>query len=360
MEEDDGTPLELDMDGDTNVGVWPRYHLPVASLRIVMEARQTVTLPPNAGSTLRGAFGQALRRLTCLAQEGGIPCEACVENRAAMAENRPTRCAYGYLFDTPRPSGSPLLERQQEVPHPYVIRPVSGRGGTYDTGDLFAFEVQLIGPGLACATTVVQACALMGQRGLGHGHGRAELREVWEQEPFGTLRRSIIDPLDARSYGIIGGWEELIARAASLPGDRLAMCFLTPTRLTRDGSAVTVPDFATVVRSVCRRLTLLALFHEGEAPSAFFAMLARAAEQVRLVSWSGAWQDWERYSSRQGRRMTFGGIVGTAVYAGPIAPFLPYLVCGEALHVGKACTFGGGWYSLDWPESIARTHDEPD
>jgi len=84
---------------------------------------------------------------------------------------------------------------------------------------------------------------------------------------------------------------------------------------------------------------------------------------VRLAEARTGWVDWERYSRRQRQRMNLGGLVGQATYEGDastglstgastelstgLRPFLPLLVLGELVHVGKACVFGNGWYELE-------------
>jgi len=342
-------PSHFDASLGVMAGEHPLFDLPVASLRIVAEADRTVTLPRYAGSTLRGAFGHALKRLTCRHQLGGTVCEGCVENQVAVQNDEATRCVYGYLFDTHRPAHSPLLEHQREVPHPYVLRPVRGQGTSTTTDQPLIFEVQLCGYALDCVREVIAACVKLCRGGLGQGQGTSEVREVWECAPFVEARRLAPFTLDGGSLCLAGGWAQAVAAAANLPDNRLAAQFVTPTWLTRAGAPVDVPDFATLIRAVLRRLTLLGLFHGADVPEAHFRRLAKEAEGVRLVSWQGGWQDWYRYSSRQGRRMRFGGVIGRAVYAGSLGPFLPYLIYGQALHVGKACSFGGGWYYLSDP-----------
>ena len=44
--------------------------------------------------------------------------------------------------------------------------------------------------------------------------------------------------------------------------------------------------------------------------------------------------------------MTLGGFVGEAEYVGELGPFLPLTLLGSLVHVGKACTFGHGWYEV--------------
>ena len=341
------------------------YNLPVASLRFEATAEEDMTLPPYIGSALRGAFGHALKEVACLYKDRGAPCENCVENREALAEGRTTRCVYGFIFETPRPPGATVHERQREVPHPYVIRPAGlgdrGQGAdrdsetigdgrrVYAAGARIAFEVQLFGRGIDHVGPVVEASVRMARHGLGVGRWAAEVREVRELEPFGSGNCTLPFQLDRSTLGLVGGWDDAVSRAQALSPGMVALQFLTPTHLVRDHYAVRVPTFPVLARALLRRLTALALFHggaDGEVTGDYFARLARQAEVVRLVSWQGDWREWERYSTRQDRRMTFGGVVGTAVYEGNVAEFLPYLVYGQAAHVGKQSTFGAGRYRI--------------
>jgi hypothetical protein len=74
--------------------------------------------------------------------------------------------------------------------------------------------------------------------------------------------------------------------------------------------------------------------------------LIEEATNVKLVKDETRWEEWARYSTRQGRRMEWGGITGEATYEGGLAPFWPFLVFGQWTHVGKGCTFGLGQYRL--------------
>jgi CRISPR/Cas system endoribonuclease Cas6 (RAMP superfamily) len=56
------------------------------------------------------------------------------------------------------------------------------------------------------------------------------------------------------------------------------------------------------------------------------------------------WTRWQRYSSRQGRRMEWEGILGRATYEGDLAPFWKFLAFGQFVHVGHGATFGLGKY----------------
>jgi hypothetical protein len=60
------------------------------------------------------------------------------------------------------------------------------------------------------------------------------------------------------------------------------------------------------------------------------------------------WKDWTRFSSRQDREMTLGGVIGEWTLSGDLGELLPWFWLGQWLHVGKNATMGMGRYSLTW------------
>jgi hypothetical protein len=93
----------------------------------------------------------------------------------------------------------------------------------------------------------------------------------------------------------------------------------------------------------------MARFHCGAPLDVDFRGLIEQAGRVRLLEELTSETRWQRFSSRQRRRMEWDGILGTAAYEGEIAPFWPYLVFGQWTHVGKGATFGLGGYRLELP-----------
>jgi hypothetical protein len=208
-------------------------------------------------------------------------------------------------------------------------------------GDVFEFRVHLLGSGIEHLGVVTDAVALLGQQGLGAGRGTAVLSSIWEQSPLGAERL----PLSAHAkLGLTVGCEEVRTIARTLPSQSIAVNFVTPTHIERDGAPVQRPGFGNLVRALFGRIALL---HGPDVWSPQNAELVHRAANVRLLSWCGEWQSWNRYSSRQDRHLLQDGLVGTARYEGDLEPYLPYLVFGQAIHIGKACTFGQGQYSLE-------------
>ncbi len=70
--------------------------------------------------------------------------------------------------------------------------------------------------------------------------------------------------------------------------------------------------------------------------------LVAGAERVRVADSRTRWLDWQRYSNRQGAKMSIGGVVGEIDLEGDLAPFSALLRAAEVFHVGKGATFGLG------------------
>jgi hypothetical protein len=96
-----------------------------------------------------------------------------------------------------------------------------------------------------------------------------------------------------------------------------------------------------LLASLVRRASLLLHSHAGRA----FTVDTRALrpppafvdDQRRLQ-----WRDWRRFSARQGREMTLGGLLGQWVIEGELDEVMPWLWLGQFVHAGKNATFGLG------------------
>jgi CRISPR/Cas system endoribonuclease Cas6 (RAMP superfamily) len=306
--------------------------LAVAVYRLTFVARERLDLPAYLGSTLRGAFGRAFRAVACPAPPG----ERCPVR---------TECPYHSIFESSPPPGSTALRTHDEIPRPFVIAPewrpddAEGSRNIFNPGGEFSFGLSLIGRARDFFPYFVVAFREMDR--LGRGRRAVELARIEADDPRGD-RRVIYD---AAENVVRGAAEPLTlddcARIAPPPG-RFAIEFVTQTRLKHEGGWARAPRFEIVFRRLLGRLSSMARFHCGAPLDLDFKAMIEAARAVRMVRNDTRWVRWERYSSRQDRRMQWDGLVGTAVYDGPAAPFWPYLKFGEHIHVGHAATFGLG------------------
>jgi hypothetical protein len=101
-----------------------------------------------------------------------------------------------------------------------------------------------------------------------------------------------------------------------------------------------------LIRAILRRVSSLYYFHCGEQWQADYRGIIAQAQEVKTTRAQTQWVEWERYSARQDKKIELGGFVGEASYAGEVESFLPLLLTGQLVHVGKACVFGNGKYEL--------------
>ena len=317
----------------------------MAKYRFTLEALEELLLPPYKGSTLRGGFGHVFKRTVCF-QKNVQTCDTCLLRN---------HCPYGYLFETSPPPDTEVLRSYSDVPLPFVIEPPLDRRTRYPPGDLLDFGLVLVGRAINYLPYFIVVFQELGKVGLGWGRGKYALREVVAVHPLDGAEETIYSAADGvvcdRDLSV--GWEEIKAQGSKLnvqpPASKVTVNFLTPTRIKHQGEYVERPEFHVLIRAILRRVSSLSYFHCGERWEADYRGMIEAARGVRLAEARTGWVDWERYSRRQGQRMNLGGFVGQATYEGVLEPFLPLLVLGQLVHVGKACVFGNGWYVVLGP-----------
>jgi hypothetical protein len=140
--------------------------------------------------------------------------------------------------------------------------------------------------------------------------------------------------------------------------DQLEVEFLTPLAIKSGNVLVRRPQeltFTLLLRAVIRRLYDLATAVCGyrDAKPDFTPLLTPAAAVERTRT-DLRWVDFRRFSSCQQSFMDFGGLVGRVGFHGEITPFLPYLLLGSELHIGRHTSFGFGRFRCCFREESSR------
>ena len=312
--------------------------LRIARYRFDLEAVDPLQLPAYKGSTLRGGFGHAFKKMVC-AQADPHTCQPC------MLANR---CPYGYIFESTAPEGSMVFHDLRDVPIPFLIEPDADRKTSYQPGDRLSFTVMLFGQAIAYVPYFILAYQELGRMGIGQSRGRYVLQRLLAQQPWSQAQALVYDGVDVHTGTDLSvAATELTERVASLSEDRVTLRFVTPTRIKHQGAYVRNIEFHVLIRTLLRRISSLAYFHGGEPWTPDIHALIASAERIRTVGYSLQWVDWDRFSGRQQQRIDLGGFVGEGTYTGELEPFLPLLLMGELIHVGKATVFGHGQYWID-------------
>lgn len=307
---------------------------------ITVRFEDDTLLPGYLGSTLRGAFGTALKTSIC----GNL-------SRDCASCGIAGRCLYARTFE-PRSLPSGVNLRGMEPPPAYVIEPPAALLSRLGKDASLSFNLLLFGEANSCLPFFLNAFEMMGRRGIGRraegtGGGRFFLHSVEQAQGV-----NLFDPDTGRLTTEPAVRDIRLQDPPAGAFQSLTVRLLTPLRLKFHSQLQDSLPFHVLVRAALRRVSSVFAVHGGGEPELDYAGLAAGAEHVRTCSCQLRWLDWERYSNRQKRRMMLGGMVGTVGYAGVPAAYAPVLAMAGLLHMGKQSTFGLGKLELDWrPEA---------
>ncbi len=312
--------------------------LPLARYRLHWRTLTPTSLPDYAGSTLRGAFGHALRRIGCLSRN---------EERCTCPPE--AHCAYSAIF-APHPRENSAY-RLSQPPVPYLIEPPPWGARQLAVEDDWHFDIVLCGRALAELPLITLAFRQALERGIGPGDGRSQLIALNQRRADGT-ELPIYRPEEGRIQPHDAETPQPPEIAAC---HELSLHFHTPLRLQENGRALPPNrmEAVTLLMAAVRRASLMGEFHGHGTPDWDFSELKRQAQSVRSEK-NLQWQDWTRRSARQQQSMQLGGAVGTWTLQGEFTPFLPALHLCQWLHLGKETVFGLGGYTLEHKSEETR------
>ena len=369
------------------------FHLTAHRLEVTLEALTPVELNEHQGASLRGALYGALRERFC-AQKQVAGCAACVLVAG---------CPVATLVSTL----DAQAERGRDVPRPYVIEPPRDGRTRLAPGECLTFGLTLFARALQLFPYVVLALQGLEETGLGKPvaangwrRGKVRLARAAASNPLSGECRAVLEPGEAlvQVPDVPVRHAQVLRAAAQMPAGRVAVEFLTPTRLVEGGRLLKRPEFGPLFHRLWQRLSDLerefgerltaesqrvGTLTPGPSPTAGERgegasethhpdsasrpwpapaagergegadgasetdegyRLVGLARAVRLVEDGTRWVELESYSTRQRRATPISGFVGRAVYEGDLGPFLPWLVWGQFVHVGKDAVKGNGWY----------------
>jgi hypothetical protein len=304
-------------------------------LAIQTQTIDNIKLPAYPGSALRGAFGHAMKRAVCTfkAQE----CTDCLLQ---------AKCVYSYTFETPPPADTEVLRLYPFAPHPFVLN-ISGNGpANHKPGNPLQFGMTLIGRAIEFLPYFAYGFIQMGQAGIGKGRGRFNVERIVVLNAEGENAETVFRKDRLTAPETLLNFEHARKLSAQYGPDEITVKFNTPLRVKYRGRLHDTPEFHILIRNLLRRVSNLLYFHCGEHAAFDFKALIRKAEAVKMIHSDIRWSDHTRYSGRQKKRLLIGGIVGQAAYRGDLAEFLPLLVLGTWVNIGKGTGFGLGSYTL--------------
>jgi CRISPR-associated endoribonuclease Cas6 len=315
----------------------------VGRFQFILKATEPISLPPYKGSTLRGGFGTAFRRVVCVMK--GKECAQCLLK---------SKCIYCYVFETPPPQDTKVMRKYEAAPHPFIIEPPAETKRDYHPGDTITFGLTLIGKAIDYLPYFIFTFDELGKTGLGKGRGNFELKtvlnhgaEIDTSNGENAIYNSDTKTLNRFDTHALEIGPVVFDDSATQPS-ALTLNFLTPTRIAYNGRITENIEFHVIVRNLLRRISLLAYFHSNDQTGHELDIkdVIEKAMAVRIANKRFHRYDWERYSGRQEQKIDMGGFVGDISFEGQVIPFVPLLKAGEVLHIGKSTVFGLGRYEI--------------
>ncbi|MCX7771009.1 MAG: CRISPR system precrRNA processing endoribonuclease RAMP protein Cas6 [Proteobacteria bacterium] len=305
--------------------------IPYQKLIFLIRAKDDIFLPYYKGSTFRGGFGNAFRRVACPLRES--LCSDCILKR---------ECVYYYVFETPSFENANILNmhKYERIPHPFVIEPPEGSFNVLPEGEKTGFGLILIGKAIDYIPYFIYTFEQVGKKGIGKERGKFTVEEV-KVDHFNIYSKGILKKMSNKKI-------EISENFKNQEGESLIEILIhTPLRIKHERKLLTEFNFQVFIKSLFRRITLIGFFHcNGETLKTPIGEILRLTDNVRVVNSNTRWFDWERYSSRQERKIKLGGIIGDVKLFGKIEPFMEILRAGEILHAGKGTSFGLGRYEV--------------
>lgn len=328
------------------------HHFTAHQLHFTCEVQTPILLNEHQGSAIRGALFNALRSRFCFEKQ----LKDCGE--CALW----TTCPICFLVAT-RDLQS---ERGVEVPRPYTIEPPLSGETRYEPKETLEFGLTMFAQALNLFPYVVLAGQALERGGLGKRINEAASREGKRLRGTFMIREiAAVNPLTGERQPVLRQGDNLVQvpdvpvthqqvlqRADQLMDqttDRLTIHLLTPTRLIQQGHLVKSGQvsFAIFFHRLMERLESLTARYSDTPLGSDWRALLPLADQVHTVEDHTRWLELESYSTRKQGQTPIGGLVGWLTFqADDWAPFLPWLVWGEIVHVGKDAVKGNGWYRI--------------
>ncbi len=279
-------------------------------------------LPAFKGSTLRGLFGVALKRVVCALKHQDCP--ACALKGS---------CLYAQVFETDATHAG--------RPHPFVIEPPATPQTHFKPGQRLSCDLVLMGDVNTRLPYFIYAFEQMGSLGTGKRidgrRGRFELETV-------TLDGRQIYARDNPTLNVPDRLPELALAPVSGNGEAqtIQLTLQTPLRLKFKGKLSGGLEFHVLTRALLRRASSVLDAYDGGEPDLDYRGLVQRAQAVQIAHSDLRWFDWRRYSNRQNQGMLMGGMLGSIAYRGALSEFLPLIEFGRQAHIGKNTSFGLG------------------
>ncbi|HUT44228.1 MAG TPA: CRISPR system precrRNA processing endoribonuclease RAMP protein Cas6 [Desulfobacterales bacterium] len=297
--------------------------------------KDEAVLPYYKGSTFRGVFGTALKKVVCALKSKD--CSECLLKY---------KCIYSHVFETPSSAEDPQDTRIAAPPHPFVIEPPLTTETHFNQDDPFDFQLILFGQSNDYLPYFIYAFEQMGKIGIGKringkraqftlGNITAKKKKIYTHKDNTLKSGNFCHSL------------KLHKCKTSKNAQDIKIIIETPLRLKFENRLKADLPFHVLVRAMLRRMSSLFNYYGDGEPDLDYKGMVNKAKEIQIMNPNLHWFDWRRYSRRQDQEMLMGGITGSITYSGHLGEYIPLIELCSKLHIGKQTTFGLGKFGME-------------
>ena len=317
-------------------------YLSVSRFEVVLQSQTEAILPALIGSTLRGAFGHALKAISCSVEHQD--CEKCLLSEA---------CLYPTVFE---PTS---IGKTKDIPRPFIfeppIPPLTREISEHQTLKLrvaekgkISFGLTLIGETVRKLPYFIYAFELMARHGLGANRQSFSVSEVFQID-LNNSKNLIYAPnflkiLPFQETNLA----EIVRKRLNLIEltQHLQIQFQTPLRIRRNRELLEKITFGEIFKQCSLRLKFLSENY-GTPLEYDYQTLTKNAETVSTIS-DKLWKhEFSRRSNSQNKNYDLDGMLGEIVFrTDDFSEFIPFIAACEFLHIGSASNLGLGHFSF--------------
>ncbi len=192
-------------------------------------------------ATLRGGFGVVFKQVC-----GGLK-----TSQSAQVQD-----VYSFVFDTPVSKDTRMMHKYPFCPHPFVFS-LYTNNKTVSHNER-TIKLTIIGSVIKYTPYFVYAIKELGKVGLGKNRIHFDIQDVTDSQ--GAILYADGQWYDKNEYTIIDDAAITCLNTFDNP-ERISIHFLSPCRMKYEGRFTDQIEFHVLIRTLLRRISLLAYFH---------------------------------------------------------------------------------------------------
>lgn len=293
-------------------------------------------MPPFSSSIFRGMIGKLLFDQSCIFTEK--QCETC-----ELVVN----CSYAKYFEPPSEVFAPhFAHKTKYITPPFIIEAPNFENNEWNIGERKILTIILFANDVSQYFEFANIVHKMGRLGIGKERIQFTINRITQHLQNGEQIELWNDNTDHMNDITL---EKRIWKIPSTNISKMLIHLVTPHRFVKQGKLVEELTLEIYFENILRRLELLASLYGEYSSEMNNEHVIDEDFYLQLDSINVMWDEWQRYSARNKKEMKFGGLVGSFVISGDIAPILPYLQFASYAHIGKQVVFGLGKSELYLP-----------